>query len=273
MDARTRRQLHALSLAFYEERAADFDASRVDLPWPGWDRVARHLPAGRLRVLDIGCGNGRYALDLLDRGRALHYVGTDASEALLAAARERVGAALEAEAADPGAQADAAEARPSAARFLQQDFLASEPVGADLPAGPFELVALMGVMHHVPGAAARAQLIRAAAERVAPGGILALTAWQFAERPRFEKRRVPWRAVGPVLGAPIDETRLEPGDTLLRFGSSPDAAPRYCHQVSEEEFAAWSSHAALAGVEPADDFRADGAEGDLNRYGVGRRPR
>ncbi len=90
MDPLTRHQLHALSLAFYEERAQDFDASRVDLPWPGWDRVASHLPGGRLRVLDIGCGNGRFALDLLARGRALDYLGTDASEALLDAARARV---------------------------------------------------------------------------------------------------------------------------------------------------------------------------------------
>ena len=78
-----------------------------------------------------------------------------------------------------------------------------------------------------------------------------------------------WSDVGPVLGEAIDPAQLEPGDTLLRFGANPEAAPRYCHQVSEAEFATWSETAGLVFL---DDFRADGAEGDLNRYWVGRRP-
>ena len=44
MDDATKRQLHALSRAFYDERAEAFDASRVDLPWPGWERLRSQLP-------------------------------------------------------------------------------------------------------------------------------------------------------------------------------------------------------------------------------------
>ena len=56
--------------------------------------------------------------------------------------------------------------------------------GAALPSGPFSLVALMGVLHHVPGRETRAALVAAAADRLAPGGLLALTLWRFAGRPR-----------------------------------------------------------------------------------------
>jgi SAM-dependent methyltransferase len=252
MDPFTRRQLHALSIAFYTERAEDFDASRVELPWPGWDRVAALLPEDPLRVLDVGCGNGRLAADLHARDLELvRYVGIDASAALLDAARARVGPLLG-----------------ERARWVEHDFLATQPAGAGLPPGPFELVALMGVLHHVPGGETRTALLQSAAERLAEGGLLAVTVWQFAGRERFERRRVDWSAVGPVLGAPIDPAALEPGDGLLRFGSDPGGAPRYCHQVSDAELAEWP---ARTGLETVSDFRADGAEGDLNRYWIARR--
>ena len=252
MDSFTRRQLHALSRAFYDDRAAAFDASRIDLPWPGWTRLADQLPATGARVLDIGCGNGRFARFLVERGLHFDYVGTDASAGLLAAARERVGPEL-----------------PGAASFVEDDLLADpDSPGDGLPEGPFSLVVLMGVMHHVPGRDTRRALVEAAARRVAKGGLLAFTRWNFAGRPRFEKRRVDWRAVGPVLGAPIDPAALDPGDGLLRFGDDPEAAPRYCHQADDAEFAAWCD---ASGLETVEDFLADGADGDLNRHWIGHR--
>jgi tRNA (uracil-5-)-methyltransferase TRM9 len=252
MDSLTRRQLHALSTAFYRDRADAFDASRIDLPWPGWGPLAALLPERPIRVLDIGCGNGRLAADLRARGVAFEtYVGTDASPELIEAARVRVTPLLDAPVV-----------------WHEQDFLAVEPAGANLPEGAFELVALMGVLHHVPGAESRAALIEAASSRVAPGGLLAVTIWQFADRPRFQRRRLDWGAVGDVLGSPIDPAALEPGDTLLRFGADPTAAPRYCHQVSEEERARWVG---ISGLETIADYQADGASGDLNRYWIARK--
>lgn len=257
MRDQTRRQLRALSRAFYDARAADFDASRADLPWPGWERVRAALPAGPLRVLDVGCGNGRLARFLVtpDDGREpapLDYLGLDASAALVEAAERRQPPATRA-----------------TCRFAVHDFLESEPPGDGLPAGPFELVALMGVLHHVPGRATRRGLLEACADRLAPDGLLALTVWQFADRPRFARRRLPWSSLGPVEGAPVDEADLEDGDQLLGFGEDPAAAPRYCHQVADAEIEDWP---ARLGLEPVADFRADGAEGDLNRYLLLRRP-
>ena len=255
MNAFTRRQLHALSLAFYEAHAAGFDASRVELPWPGWERLEAVLPDRRVRILDIGCGNGRLAAYLLGHGRAFDYVGTDASEALLDAGRGRLTEGLEA--AGCGAE------------WIHEDFLSSESPGASLPPGPFDAVVLMGVLHHVPGAETRRALLQAAAARLDRGGILAVTTWQFGDRPRFDKRRVDWDEVGEVLGAPIDRGALEEGDALLRFGDDPTAPPRYCHQVSESEFESWPG---ALGLDPVARFQSDGAAGDLNRYWILRAP-
>lgn len=248
----TRRQLHAISLAFYEAQAEAFDASRVDLPWPGWERVLAEASRSPLSVLDIGCGNGRFAAFLHGRGRRFEYIGTDSNAALLDAAKERLTESL-----GPGVE------------FRCQDFLGAPEPGAELPAGPFSLVVLMGVLHHVPSCESRLALLHAAAKRVAPGGLLAYTAWQFGGRPRFKARQVEWGRVGRVLDEAIDTDDLEPGDLLLRFGDDPDAPPRYCHQVSDAEFEGWPGKLRL---DPVDDFRADGAEGDLNRYQLLRRP-
>jgi SAM-dependent methyltransferase len=257
MNQRTRKQLHALSLAFYEAHAEAFDASRIDLPWPGWAEVLCRLPRGPLQVLDVGCGNGRFARYLHEHGPSssppfeFDYIGTDANAALLAAAQERLGPELG-----------------SRCEWRKHDFLSTPVPGSDLPSGPFTLIGLMGVLHHVPGREARRQLLDAAAERLAPGGLLAFTTWQFEGRPRFERRKVAWDGISTLLGAPIDSLELDPGDHLLRFGDDPTAPPRYCHQVSDEEFAGWLDE---LGLERVAEFRADGAQGDLNRYGLLRR--
>jgi len=269
MDAFTRSQLLALSEGFYRAQAEAFDASRGHHAWPGWERLAEclrdtaaeyrasrtnDLGSGKraLRVLDVGCGNARLARFLADAAFDVDYVGVDANAALLDAARDRLPADLREQ-----------------CRLIQHDFLASGTPGADLPEGPFDLVVLMGVMHHVPGSDWRLALLRAASARLASDGILALATWQFALRDRFEKRRVEWSSLAPVLDRPIDESRLEGGDRLLRFGDDPSAPPRYCHQVADPEFESWPD---ALGMEALAEFRADGAEGDLNRYLVLRRP-
>jgi SAM-dependent methyltransferase len=264
MDAFTRRQLLALSADFYRAHAAEFDASRGHHPWPGWSRVVAALPAASagsdpaqgapLRVLDIGCGNGRLAAFLHEalleaspeKPRGLAYLGVDANAALLDAARARL-------------TPDVA----SGVRLLEQDFLTSTSPGSALPRGPFDLIAVFGVLHHVPGRDWRLALLRAARDRLAAGGLLALAAWQFAGRPRFARRQVDWAELPAVLGTSLNLEALEPGDQLLRFGSDPELPPRYCHQVADEELDALPAELDLA-LEA--DFRADGAEGDLNRY-------
>lgn len=56
------------------------------------DYVARFLPAGCARVLELGCGTGGHAVQLARRGLAVH--GIDLSPAMVAQARARGGAGL-----------------------------------------------------------------------------------------------------------------------------------------------------------------------------------
>ncbi len=234
MKQATRDALHELNLRFYEAQADAFSGSR-SRPWPGCARVLEalvHAGHGRVRVLDIGCGNGRLLPPLRARfGAALDYTGLDASARLLALAQERY--------ADP------------AVRFVRADFLREPPAHA-LPEGPFELVALFGVVHHVPGADARRALLAAAAERVAAGGLLAYTLWRCDEDPRFARRS----ARGQALAArKLEGHVLDPGDHLLGFGAD---AVRYCHRVDPTEAERLIAATAL---EPIARFHADTATG------------
>jgi SAM-dependent methyltransferase len=243
LDDATRRALNALNRSFYREQAARFDETRGH-PWPGWEPLRPWLPAtDPLRVLDVGCGNGRFGDWLLTvRGR-LDYVGIDASAELLATARGRRAAGPE-------------------AHFVEADLVTSDldDVVGD---ARFDVVACFGLIHHVPGAAHRRRLVRACGERLAASGILVFTCWQFEAFERFRKRIVPWdRAEHGV-----DPARLEAGDHLLRWGDG--AAARYCHFTDDAEFDDLAAAAAEAAAGTlAARYRADGREGGLNRYAV-----
>ena len=76
-------------------------------------------------------------------------------------------------------------------------------------------------------------------------------------------------SAGRVLGHSIDESQLEPGDALLRFGADPTAPPRYCHAVTAAELESWPD---ALGLEPVDDYEDDGPHGRSKRYAVLRQP-
>ncbi len=267
MKEETRRALNALNRAFYDRRSAAFDATR-DHPWPGWTQVLRAIetpaseqqpPRARhaappLRVFDLGCGNGRFAHFLMHRyAGPVDYLGLDSSEALLTRARHTLRDAR----------------RDFFVQLAHHDFLEGDGPES-LPPGPFDLIAVFGVLHHVPGQAMRRRLVAALAERLAPGGTLALTAWQFGAAPRFERSMLPADALaqrGKALG--FDPSDLEPDDHLLGFGGD-GSVPRYCHFIDEAEFDRLI--AGLDDVVVSDRFRDDGKSADLNAYRVLHRP-
>jgi SAM-dependent methyltransferase len=112
-----------------------------------YDKLVSFVPQGAT-VLDFGCGTGTLLAVLAAIGRLGHGIGCDVSPAPLAAART-------------------AAARIGAADRL--DFVPIKDVGS-APEGPFDVVAMIDVLHHIPPAE-RARAIAAAASRTAPGGV------------------------------------------------------------------------------------------------------
>lgn len=126
-------------------RAKDWlDGAKVD----GWiapfrDRRGRHLKT--LRVLDVGCGNGRYLEMLHRRGLAKHQLfGVEMDEGAIA--------------------------RLNRAGF--QGYCGRlEDVAAELPADSFDVIVMLQVIEHVANPAATAQIL---ARLLRPGGRLIL---------------------------------------------------------------------------------------------------
>jgi tRNA (uracil-5-)-methyltransferase TRM9 len=238
MTPETARALARINDEFYRRHARLF-ASKRDRPWPGMRRVLGELPAPPRRVLDVGCGHGRFARLLRELGVEASYQGVDASAELLELARQR-------------------DDLVAGAQFAHLDVIENADA---LPAGPFDLIGVFGVIHHVPGEAARAALLRELAARLTAGGTLAVAFWRRSAE-EDEKRRVPWERAG------VDARELEPGDRLLRFDTDASVY-RFSHFADEPELARLARSLALP---LALRFDSDGAGGISNAYLLWRRP-
>jgi 2-polyprenyl-3-methyl-5-hydroxy-6-metoxy-1,4-benzoquinol methylase len=230
MNRSTVDQLNQINRVFYQITADEFDQTRAG-PWPGWEKLLPYLPSRTssepLTVLDVGCGNGRFGVFLREKLGSTAYHGMDSSPRLLEHAR----------AALPDGQ------------FEQRDIIESPP-----DSGDYDVVVLLGVLHHIPGYTERQAFMRRLAERVKPGGLLVFAAWRFYEYERFRQRIAAWPP----------EITAEPHDYLLDWRRG-QVALRYCHYVDDAEHQALVTATCLTEVAT---YRADGESGDANRYSI-----
>jgi tRNA (uracil-5-)-methyltransferase TRM9 len=207
--------LRAVNRRFYQERASEFSRTR-EQPWKGWGEIFRRVETllpKHPRVLDVGCGNGRFARFLEEGlGGDFEYCGVDESPLALAEAGRRL-------------------ASREKTVLVEADFL--EPT-LSLPVHDLDLIALFGILHHVPGRENRVGLLKRLPALLAPRGLLTFSLWRFDRYPRFRKKIVPWEDFLAKSGVALDLDDLEPGDCILTWGGGPPAY-RYCHAMTEEE--------------------------------------
>ena len=112
-----------------------------------YDKLVAFVPP-RASVLDLGCGPGSLLNLMAATTRIARGVGCDVSAAPLKSARA------------------------AARRLGAEKILAFEHVRSmkDVPAGPFDAVVMVDVLHHVP-AGERRDVIATAVDRVGPGGV------------------------------------------------------------------------------------------------------
>ena len=240
MKGEIQEKLLALNREFYERFGASFSATRFG-PQPGWDRIIPYFPR-RCAVLDLGCGNGRFALFLDQRLEQVRYVGLEGSGELLAIAREKT--------------AGLAHVR---AEFFRVDL--SEPEW-HRRSGYFDVVTALAVLHHIPGFEARATFVREAGRCMKPDGVLILSTWRFTHNPRMRRKLLPWATIG------LSEADVEPGDYLLDWKREDVRGVRYAHELDGDEVARLAE---MAGLKVVEQFAADGREGDLSLYSILRR--
>lgn len=238
MNAETIQHLNALNREFYRVTVDNFDESRGRFWSSGWQRVVERLTPSTqpLRVLDVGCGNGRFGRFLGNHiATPIAYHGIDNNAELLTRAADDLRAYSAVNAS-----------------FEEIDIVKQMP-----PETEYDLVVLFGVLHHVPGAVQRQMLLRSCADRVMAGGMMAFTAWCFYEYSRFRERIMDWKP----------QWQRESGDYLLdwRRGHAANSILRYCHYIDDAEQAQLVNASGLTEIAC---FRADGHTDDINRYSL-----
>lgn len=243
MDLTYARRMGDLTTTFYQRVGSSFSATRQS-PWAGWwellDLVRPYLCESPM-VLDLACGNLRFERFLADEGIAARSWVLDNSDELMALG-EPDGLAVKVR------HLDVLEA------LCDERDLARELDALGVPA--CDLAVCFGFMHHVPLAEQRVEVLRTLVDAVRPGGLVAVSLWQFARDQRLMAK------AHPVEGG-------APGDYLLGWQNQADVW-RFCHSFGEDEVDALADACAPHVAEVA-RFSADGRRGDLNRYIVLRR--
>ncbi|GIK55133.1 MAG: hypothetical protein BroJett015_07960 [Chloroflexota bacterium] len=223
-------KLLELNRHFYEANAADFSQSRQGIN-PGFARVRELLPQPCPRLLDVGCGNGRFGQYV--QQAVGEYVGVDFSGGLLDVARAQV-----------------------AGEFYGRDL--TQPGCLDDGLGQFDAIVCLAVLHHIPGHDNRLQLLKGIRDRLGVDGRLFLSTWQFATNPRQQRKIRPWAEIGL---SPVD---VEPDDYLLTWQRG-DFAYRYACHINAADM---TQLAADAGLSVEQQFQSDGREGNLSLYSL-----
>ncbi|MDD5433225.1 MAG: class I SAM-dependent methyltransferase, partial [Candidatus Pacebacteria bacterium] len=131
----------------YNQIAPDFANTRVNI-WPEIAVLFDYIKKGD-KVLDLGCGNGRFVNIIKEKGG--EYFGTDVSVNLIDIAKKN---------------------------YPNENFQATQPLKLPFADNYFDVIYSIAVLHHIPSREFRLEFLQEAKRVLKTGGIVALTAWR-----------------------------------------------------------------------------------------------
>ncbi|MBU1036526.1 class I SAM-dependent methyltransferase [Patescibacteria group bacterium] len=163
----------------YNQIASHFSQTRV-MPWTEFGLFKEYIKPGQ-KILDLGCGNGRWYKFLIDQHLPVEYYGLDNSEQLIKVAKETYSN--------------------EAARFIL-----GELTKLNFPENSFEVVVCIATLHHLPSRQLRQQAIAEIYRVLKPGGYFLMTNWYlwntvnfknyfncFWQKSSFKDFFIPWK--------------------------------------------------------------------------------
>jgi tRNA (uracil-5-)-methyltransferase TRM9 len=231
-------RLIKLNKQFYQTFAFQFAATRQRLQ-PGVVRILENIPPNAL-ILDLGCGNGELARQLVQSGHQGQYLGLDFSQELLDVAR----------AGCP----DAPKVNFAQADLSNPDWDSQFPI----PVTQFPIIFAFAALHHLPSRELHFKTFRKIHTMLPVGGRFIHSNWQFLNSQRLKARVQPWEVIG------LSRSQIDSGDYLLDWRRG-GYGVRYVHQFDEAELIALAGE---AGFEVRESFTSDGQEGNLGLYQV-----
>ncbi|MDQ3008793.1 MAG: class I SAM-dependent methyltransferase [bacterium] len=247
MNSDTIKRLNQLNQDFYSTTAPEFDITR-QTAWEGWYQLLPLIPEladknAPFRVLDLGCGNARFASFLSKElpQITIYYLGIDSSQELLHKAHTVTGL--------------------SSFRVQQLDIVTTLINKSTIIAPDeelFDLVVAFGVMHHIPSNSLRQAFVQEMVRLCKPQGKAVFTNWLFKDDPTLSQR-----LIAPAE-LEIQAKDLEPNDFFIDWKRGTPAI-RYCHHVDETEL---QTVIEQSGARLERTYLADGKTQQLNRYVV-----
>jgi ubiquinone/menaquinone biosynthesis C-methylase UbiE len=149
------------------------------------------------KILDLGCGSGRYFLLLKEKG--VNYFGIDIAEKLIEIAKNK---------------------------YPEGNFQIVDALNFQFPTNFFDKVYSIATLHHIPSKEFRLQFLREVKRILKPGGLLILTVWKF-----HQLKEIYLQFKYTILKL-IGKTRLDWRDIFEPWGKR---AERYYHCFSKNE--------------------------------------
>lgn len=252
MNEKIIQKLNALTQDFYT-RVAPYWNDNPEYFWSGWEDMVQFLPQyGDLQVLDLGCGNGRFAnfVDSKLDFKTANYLGLDADQWYIHTAGKQFSKLMRVN-----------------TKFEKQDFVTRGLENMD--SDKYNLVTLFGLLHHIPSRKLRLKLISEVYKLMPKGGVLVFTLWNFLGEERLRKRIVDLNSeygVGVCNQFELKHSDLEDGDYILDWVKYVTAY-RYSHDFDEKEIECWKK----LGFEEVTNYLHDGRFSLRNKYFIWRK--
>lgn len=237
--------LNTINSNFYNTIAQEFSDSRK-FSWLGWELLLPQLKEmtkekKSLNILDIGCGNGRFATFLTEHlpDVTVSYTGIDSNQKLLDIAQNKISAT---------SISFTLQRRDIVNELLTNEFLADQ--------NNFDLIVAFGVVHHIPSLELRTSFFKTIKNHLQTTGMAVITLWNFMEVARMQKKQTAF------TDSEINGDQLEANDYLLSWDRG-TRAYRYCHFTDNDEQRQLIDASNLTLI---NKYQADGKEGTGNTY-------
>lgn len=180
----------------YNLIAADFSRTR-ECPWPETKFLFDEYLIPEEKILDLGCGNGRYFEFF--KGKNVDCFGVDSSEKLIEIAKNK---------------------------YPKARFQVADAFNLPFSNNFFDKVYSIAVLHHIPSNEFRLQFLKEIRKVLKSGGLLILTVWRFHDWQ--ERLLIPRYTILKLLG----KSKLDFGDVFEPWGKKIE---RYYHCFSKKE--------------------------------------
>ncbi len=249
----SKNKLNNLNHKFYES-IHDFFSNSRNYMWSGWDKInfekINSSTKKHIRVLDLACGNARFALLLQKKlqHKTIHYTGIDFSESLLQKAKETL------------------KTTSTEHDLLELDLLNSSFYKKFEPF-TFDIIAIMGFMHHIPSRKQRIVFLQNTQKLLNKDGFIIITFWQFKNHPRLKNKIIdPKTSKSKEILSylNIEAEELKKDDFILSWNRG-KTSYRYCHHYTREEI---KSLLDLSKLRLDYEFFSDSKEQNGNLYTI-----